>query len=404
MSIQTFPYSIRIADGKTPLFKEDFYVGVYSEVSVRFTMAAIDPSVKSSKPVTIKAFTSLDRAGYEGSDEEDEELFEQEEQITLCTLMNGSIYQQALNITFPPGETVYFTKTGGKSPVYLSGQCTVVQRSLEDYSEGESDEDDDEEEEDVSDLDSDEMNDMFDLMAEEASSDEEEESEDGEPGVTIEELESEQEEEKEEQEEQEEEVKPEAGAEDKKEKKQSKKEKKAKKDEKNEDKETDKEDKEKEGEAEAEEENESNSSAEVESTPSSGSKRSRDQASAEPSKKQKTETEQYPKKKLEGDVMVQDKVMGMGPVAKTGKRIAVRYIGRLSNGKVFDKNVSGKPFSFYLGKGEVIRGWDIGIPGMQIGGQRTIQIPALLAYGKKKIPGIPPNSDLTFEVKLLSVN
>lgn len=81
----------------------------------------------------------------------------------------------------------------------------------------------------------------------------------------------------------------------------------------------------------------------------------------------------------------------------------MRYIGKLQNGKVFDKNVSGKPFNFGLGRGEVIKGWDLGIAGMQIGGERRLTIPASLAYGSQSLPGIPKNSTLIFDVKLLTM-
>lgn len=66
-------------------------------------------------------------------------------------------------------------------------------------------------------------------------------------------------------------------------------------------------------------------------------------------------------------------------------------------------NKKGSPFSFKLGKGEVIRGWDIGVAGMAVGGERRLSIPAHLAYGSKGVPGIPPNSTLIFDVKLLEV-
>ena len=81
----------------------------------------------------------------------------------------------------------------------------------------------------------------------------------------------------------------------------------------------------------------------------------------------------------------------------------MRYIGKLKNGKVFDKNTSGKPFTFKLGQGEVIKGWDIGVAGMAVGGERRIVIPAPYAYGKQALPGIPANSELTFDVKLVSM-
>lgn len=67
-------------------------------------------------------------------------------------------------------------------------------------------------------------------------------------------------------------------------------------------------------------------------------------------------------------------------------------------------NKKGKPFSFKLGVGEVIKGWDIGVAGMAIGGERRLTIPANLAYGSKGLPGIPPNSTLIFDIKLLEVS
>jgi FK506-binding nuclear protein len=67
-------------------------------------------------------------------------------------------------------------------------------------------------------------------------------------------------------------------------------------------------------------------------------------------------------------------------------------------------NKKGKPFSFKLGVGEVIKGWDIGVAGMSIGGERRLSIPANLAYGSKGMPGIPANSTLIFDIKLLEVS
>lgn len=71
--------------------------------------------------------------------------------------------------------------------------------------------------------------------------------------------------------------------------------------------------------------------------------------------------------------------------------------------RFFIANKKGKPFTFKLGKGEVIKGWDIGIAGMTAGGERRITIPSHLAYGKKALPGIPANSKLIFDVKLLEI-
>lgn len=102
-------------------------------------------------------------------------------------------------------------------------------------------------------------------------------------------------------------------------------------------------------------------------------------------------------------VRLDDKKLGKGPVAKSGNTVSLRYIGKLEDGKVFDANKKGKPFTFKIGKGEVIKGWDIGITGMAAGGERRIIIPSHLAYGKKAHPGIPANSRLVFDVKLLEI-
>ena len=82
----------------------------------------------------------------------------------------------------------------------------------------------------------------------------------------------------------------------------------------------------------------------------------------------------------------------------------MRYIGKLKDGKVFDSNKKGKPFSFKLGVGDVIKGWDVGVAGMAVGGERRITVPAHLAYGSKGVPGIPGNAQLTFDLKLLEIN
>ncbi|KAK3674510.1 peptidylprolyl isomerase fpr3 [Recurvomyces mirabilis] len=105
-------------------------------------------------------------------------------------------------------------------------------------------------------------------------------------------------------------------------------------------------------------------------------------------------------------VTLDDKKLGTGPAAKAGDRVGMRYIGKLQkDNKVFDSNKKGKPFTFKLGSGEVIKGWDIGIQGMSVGGERRVTIPAHLAYGSKGAGrDIPPNSTLVFDVKLLELN
>ncbi|KAK1780591.1 hypothetical protein QBC45DRAFT_105178 [Copromyces sp. CBS 386.78] len=102
-------------------------------------------------------------------------------------------------------------------------------------------------------------------------------------------------------------------------------------------------------------------------------------------------------------VTIDDRKIGSGRAAKNGDRVGMRYIGKLQNGKVFDSNKKGAPFSFKLGKGEVIKGWDIGVAGMAVGGERRLTIPAHHAYGSRALPGIPPNSTLIFDVKLLEI-
>ncbi|RMZ80879.1 hypothetical protein DV737_g2752, partial [Chaetothyriales sp. CBS 132003] len=103
-------------------------------------------------------------------------------------------------------------------------------------------------------------------------------------------------------------------------------------------------------------------------------------------------------------VSVDDRKIGNGPAAKKGSKLEMRYIGKLeSTSAVFDSNKSGKPFSFKLGAGEVIKGWDVGLEGIKPGGERRIIVPAHLAYGKKSLPGIPANSKLVFDVKCLAV-
>ncbi|KAI9701826.1 MAG: peptidylprolyl isomerase fpr4 [Candelina mexicana] len=102
-------------------------------------------------------------------------------------------------------------------------------------------------------------------------------------------------------------------------------------------------------------------------------------------------------------VKVDDKKLGTGRASKKGDRVGMRYIGKLEDGKVFDSNKKGKPFSFKLGSGEVIKGWDIGVLGMSVGGERRMTIPSHLGYAGKAQPGIPANSTLVFDVKLLEI-
>lgn len=96
---------------------------------------------------------------------------------------------------------------------------------------------------------------------------------------------------------------------------------------------------------------------------------------------------------------------GTGPVAGTGKQVKVNYTGWLLNGKEFDSSAkAGRPFSFLLGTGEVIKGWDQGLLGMSVGGKRQLRIPPALAYGPNGAGSdIPPNATLIFDVELVDM-
>ncbi len=109
---------------------------------------------------------------------------------------------------------------------------------------------------------------------------------------------------------------------------------------------------------------------------------------------------------LSGGVVVNEVKEGSGPAAKKGKFVHVYYSGKLKqNGKQFDKCMSGKPFKFRLGSGEVIKGWDVGIENMKVGGKRTLTIPPQMAYGNRKMGNdIPANSTLVFDVELKAVS
>ena len=106
------------------------------------------------------------------------------------------------------------------------------------------------------------------------------------------------------------------------------------------------------------------------------------------------------------DLVREDLVVGTGAEATAGKTVEVHYVGvAWSTKKQFDASWDrGETFDFPLGKGRVIRGWDEGVAGMKVGGQRTLTIPPDMGYGARGAGGvIPPNATLVFDVELLDV-
>lgn len=115
---------------------------------------------------------------------------------------------------------------------------------------------------------------------------------------------------------------------------------------------------------------------------------------------------QMENKNLADGLQITDEVVGTGAEAVAGKTVSVNYSGTLVDGKKFDSSYDrNQPFSFVLGAGQVIRGWDEGVLGMKVGGKRKLVIPPALGYGSQDVGNglIPANSTLVFEVELLAV-
>jgi FKBP-type peptidyl-prolyl cis-trans isomerase len=108
---------------------------------------------------------------------------------------------------------------------------------------------------------------------------------------------------------------------------------------------------------------------------------------------------------IPSELTATDLVVGTGAEATAGSRVTVHYVGRLTDGTVFDASEArGQAFTFDLGAGQVIRGWDVGVVGMKVGGTRQLIIPAAMAYGERGAGAlIPPGATLVFDVTLLGV-
>lgn len=110
--------------------------------------------------------------------------------------------------------------------------------------------------------------------------------------------------------------------------------------------------------------------------------------------------------KMENGLIIEDIIIGEGEEAKDFNKVIVNYTGKLEDGSIFDSSLKPgrSPFTFTLGSGSVIKGWDLGVKGMKVGGKRKLTIPSELGYGSRGAGGvIPPGATLIFEVDLIEV-
>jgi len=127
-----------------------------------------------------------------------------------------------------------------------------------------------------------------------------------------------------------------------------------------------------------------------------------DEEEVKPSKKGKNKKEM---RTIQGGIKVKDMSEGKGKESKKGDKLRVYYVGQTQDKEVFDKAITGTGFEFTLGKGEVIKGWDVGCAGMKVGGKRKLIIPPKFAYGQEgSPPTIGPNATLTFTIQLKAIN
>ena len=110
--------------------------------------------------------------------------------------------------------------------------------------------------------------------------------------------------------------------------------------------------------------------------------------------------------KMGNGLIIEDIIIGEGEEAKDFNKVIVNYTGKLEDGSIFDSSLKPgrSPFTFTLGSGSVIKGWDLGVKGMKVGGKRKLTIPSELGYGNRGAGGvIPPDATLIFEVELIEV-
>lgn len=114
-------------------------------------------------------------------------------------------------------------------------------------------------------------------------------------------------------------------------------------------------------------------------------------------------TPDSPEDESEADLQMTDTKVGTGEKAVRGMKVTVHYRGTFTDGTLFDSSLTREPLTFKLGARQVIRGWDIGIAGMRVGGKRHLVVPPGLGYGERIHGSIPPGSTLVFDVELMQV-